>query len=119
VRSLLSTFRCGLDRGVFTFLNLEDRAFRLRRSQRPFHVVAVAPAFRQSVSVSDWFEIKTIDQFLLCLHIDRVESDFGESGSIRLDFVAAGNNLRDEVAVSISRRMFDQLRAFPRLYSHQ
>ena len=84
----------------------------LRVSQCPFHVVAIVPAFRQRVAVTDWFEIETINQFLLRLHVYRREDHFAESESDRLDSISAGKNLRDEVAVLISRRFFDRLHAF-------
>ena len=78
-------------------------------SQRPLHIVAISSAFRQSVSGTDWFEIELVNQLLLGLHIDCGENHFTEAIRNGLDAIAAGKNLRDEVALLISSRFLDRL----------
>ncbi len=106
------TLSCSLDAFVFAFLYLENWTSWLRRSQRPFVVITIAAAFGQGVAVTSRLEIEAIDKFLLRLHVNLSEDYFAEAICDCFDSIPARQNSRDEVAVLISSRFLNGLRAF-------
>jgi hypothetical protein len=96
----LRVFGCG-DSWIFTFASLENGTSSLRRSQYPLGIFTIALLLWKCVAVSDWFEIKPVDEFLRGLNFNRGESDSIESIRDSTDAVATGSNFRKEVAIPI------------------
>jgi len=96
----LRVFCCG-DSCIFTFASLENGTSSLRRSQDPLGIFTIALLLWKCVAVSDWFEIKPVDEFLRWLNFNCGESYSIETISDRINSVATGSNFRKEVAIPI------------------